>query len=139
MKNKNFKKLLILQKQKILFILLTSLLYSLLFFSCSKTVPKNKKLTFHEYSVNAKNAYDRKQYTESIRYQSEIIKNFQGKSEYKKQVAWAQYEIGFCYLVMKDYVQARENFNKVIENYDVLACSILTRQRLDEIDRLEKE
>lgn len=115
------------------------LFFALILFSCNNTVQKSDDLSFHEYSVRAKNAYDRKQYTESIRYQIEIIEKFGGQKEYKKQMAWAQYEIGFCYLVMKDYDNARENFNKVIENHDILACSILTRQRLDEIDRLTKK
>ena len=89
------------------------------------------------YEEKAKYYYNYKAYSKTIKEYRKIIEKFSHKKDlYKKNLAWAHYEIGFCYLVQKRYELANQFFNKVIKDYtDILPATTLSTQRLNEIKK----
>ncbi len=89
------------------------------------------------YEEKAKYYYNHKAYSKTIKENKKIIEKFSHKKDlYKKNLAWAHYEIGFCYLIQKRYKLASQFFNKVIRDYaDILPAKTLSKQRLNEIEK----
>ena len=104
-------------------------------FECTATFSQ-KLTTIHHYDQAAKFYYDRENYKKSIHYYQQMIKKFSSQSKkYEKELAWAQYEIGFCYLVMNDYRKALSEFKKVLYEYDITSAKILARQQITKIEK----
>ena len=61
-----------------------------------------------------------------------IIDNFD-RDNYAKDVAWAYYEIGFCYYYQNKYEEALEYFDIVINNFTVLPPRVLAQKVMQDI------
>lgn len=68
--------------------------------------------------------FNNKKYKKAISYYQYIIDNFD-RENYSKDVAWAYYEIGFCYYYQGKYKDALNYFNIVINDFAVLPPKIL--------------
>ncbi|BBM88334.1 hypothetical protein COTS27_00013 [Spirochaetota bacterium] len=83
------------------------------------------------YDFIAQNYYQRRKYKQAIYYYNFILEEFSDQPEqYGVELAWATYEIGFCYYKMKQYELAYVQFELVIANYKDWAAVTLARQRL---------
>ena len=60
------------------------------------------------------------------------IDNFD-RENYAKDVAWAYYEIGFCYYYQKKYEEALKYFDIVLNNFTVLPPKILAQKVMQDI------
>ena len=82
--------------------------------------------------------FNNKKYKKSIKYYQYIIDNFD-RENYSKDVAWAYYEIGFCYYYQKKYKKALEYFNIVMRDFAVLPPKMLAQKVMNDIyDRKPK-
>ncbi len=76
--------------------------------------------------------FGNKNYKTAIAYYQYIIDNFD-RENYSKDVAWAYYEIGFCYYYQKKYEEALTYFDIVINNFTVLPPRILAQKVMQDI------
>lgn len=76
--------------------------------------------------------FGNKNYKSAIAYYQYIIDNFD-RDNYAKDVAWAYYEIGFCYYYQKKYEEALKYFDIVINNFTVLPPRILAQKVMQDI------
>lgn len=76
--------------------------------------------------------FDNKRYKNAIAYYQYIIDNFD-RDNYSKDVAWAYYEIGFCYYYQNKYEEALKYFDIVINNFTVLPPRILAQKVMQDI------
>lgn len=92
-------------------------------------------------SEKAQEYFNNKEYYEAIGYYQAVVDNFD-TSEYEKEMAWAYYEIGFCYYYMEKYDEANKYFDVVLNNFSVQAPRILSKMlkvKILEEDRTFKE
>ena len=87
-------------------------------------------LTITDYEKIAQKEFDERQYENAIATYNAIISNY---PDVKKSMAWAHYEIGFCYYVMEDYEQAEVYFRIVINEYQDPAATKLAEKMLDKM------
>ncbi|MFC1504204.1 hypothetical protein ACFL6D_02180 [Spirochaetota bacterium] len=112
----------------------------LFFITCTKstlinTINQKEATTPFEISEKAQQYYEVREYKRAIREYSKILEIFSSKkAKYEKELAWATYEIGFCYLVMKKYKRAFEYFDKVVKFYSAPAPKKLASDRIKEIN-----
>ena len=76
--------------------------------------------------------FGNKNYKNAIAYYQYIIDNFD-RDSYVKDIAWAYYEIGFCYYYQNKYQDALKYFNIVINNFTVLPPRILAQKVMQDI------
>ena len=76
--------------------------------------------------------FGNKNYKKAIAYYQYIIDNFD-RENYAKDVAWAYYEIGFCYYYQNKYKEALNYFDIVINNFTVLPPRILAQKVMQDI------
>ena len=112
---------------------------SLSFLSCATPKPvlynDGKPLTITEYEKLAQAEYDEDRYENAIEVYRAIVENY---PENQKALAWAYYEIGFCYFVLKDYDNAEVNFRKILNEFQEPAAKKLAGQTIVKIEQ-EKE
>jgi tetratricopeptide (TPR) repeat protein len=112
----------------------------LTFLSCATPKPTlykdGKPLTITDYEKLAQAEYDEDRYENAIEVYRTIIENY---PENRKALAWAYYEIGFCYFVLEDYGNAEVNFRKVINEFQEPAAKKLAGQRIAEIEQEKEE
>ena len=86
----------------------------------------------------AQTYYEYRQYANAIRVYKKLLDNYSKRIDrYEKQLAWATYEIGFCYLITNQYTKALEYFKKVLTDYSTLAARTLAKQRIEEIQKIK--
>lgn len=76
--------------------------------------------------------FNNKKYKRAIKYYQYIIDNFD-RENYSKDMAWAYYEIGFCYYYQKKYKKALEYFNIVMNDFAVLPPKMLAQKVMNDI------
>lgn len=76
--------------------------------------------------------FGNKNYKNAIAYYQYIIDNFD-RDNYAKDVAWAYYEIGFCYYYQNKYEEALKYFDIVINSFTVLPPRILAQKVMQDI------
>lgn len=76
--------------------------------------------------------FNNKNYKRAIKYYQIIVDRFD-RETYPKEVAWAYYEIGFCYYYMNKYEDAILYFDIVLNDFSILSPRILARKVLDDI------
>lgn len=76
--------------------------------------------------------FGEKNYKTAIAYYQYIIDNFD-RDNYPKDVAWAYYEIGFCYYYQKKYTEALKYFDIVLNNFTILPPKILAQKVIEDI------
>ncbi len=107
--------------------------------SCSsrlKHLDSSKAETPADLEKIAQEYYKFRKYNDSIRVYEELIEKYSDRFDrYENQLAWANYEIGFCYLVTKRYDKALDYFKTVLTDYSILAPRILAQQRVEEIQQ----
>lgn len=125
---------------KIIYLLLIVLFFT---FSCTLergTIKPKKNLvkgTPIYYDFIARKYYNSKEYEKAIFQYKKIINAFSDqKGKYDKELAWAEYEIGFCYMKLKDPKNASLHFKQVLENYNENPARILSKIKLKEIESL---
>ncbi|UCB47071.1 MAG: tetratricopeptide repeat protein [Spirochaetota bacterium] len=113
---------------------------SLVLLSCATPKPvlynDGKPLTITDYEKLAQAEYDEDRYENAIEVYRSIIENY---PDNQKALAWAYYEIGFCYFVLKDYDNAMVNFRKVLNEFQEPAAKKLAGQIIAEIEQEKEE
>jgi TolA-binding protein len=84
-------------------------------------------LAITDYEKIAQKEFDERRYNNAIATYNAIISNY---PDVKQSVAWAHYEIGFCYYVMEDYEQAEIYFRIVVNEYQDPAATKLADKML---------
>ena len=112
----------------------------LTFLSCATPKPvlynDGKPLTITDYEKLAQAEYDEERYENAIEVYSAIIEHY---PENQKALAWAYYEIGFCYFVLEDYDNAEVNFRKVLNEFQEPAAKKLAGQLIAKIEQEKEE
>lgn len=104
----------------------------------SKYINTERIQTPGELEKIAQRYYEFNQYDNCIKVYQDLIKKYGDQFDrYEKQLAWAHYEIGFCYLVTRRYEKALFYFKEVLANYSLLAPTTLARQRIEEIRKIK--
>jgi TolA-binding protein len=115
-------------------------IFSLTLLSCATPKPvlynDGKPLSITDYEKIAQAEYDKGRYENAIDAYNAIIKNY---PENQKALAWAYYEIGFCYFVLKEYDNAEVNFRKVINEFQEPAAKKLSAEIMAKIEQEKKE
>ena len=112
--------------------------YFLLLFLIQVSCASLKDVTVQEniapqiISEMAYEEFNNKDYKKAIKYYQVIIDRFD-RTNYAKEVAWAYYEIGFCYYYMTKYEDAILYFDIVLNEFSVLPPRILAIKVLDDI------
>ena len=102
--------------------------------SCASTVkisPEEERYP----QIIAEKAYtefNNKKYKRARAYYQYIIDNFD-RENYSKEVAWAYYEIGFCYYYQRKYKDALNYFNIVMNDFAVLPPKMLAQKVMQDI------
>ncbi len=117
------------------------LLGSAIFFSCTlskKSVKRPQQRAIRGsilyYSLIAQNHYNNQEYEKAIYNYEKILTDFdEQKNINLEEFAWTYYEIGYNYYKMGNYTEAIKNFQIVLDEYDVLAASILSRRIIAKI------
>ena len=115
------------------------LLSSIITLSCATKSPVLYKdgapLSISEYEKIAQSEFDNKRYNNAIEVYEAIITNF---PDYSKAVAWAHYEVGFCYYVQEKYDEAEKYFRIVINEFQEPAANKLAQDMLAKIVEAKK-
>ncbi len=126
-----------MKKRHILNISLLGAAILLFGISCASKPPvlyrDEKPLSITDYEKVAQKEFDEQRYKYAISAYEAIIENY---SDNKNALAWAHYEIGYCYYTMKEYDKSEQYFRKVINEYQEPAAKKLAQEMLDKI--LEK-
>ncbi len=83
-------------------------------------------------SNKANEYFEKRNYNMAIKTYQVIIDRFD-PVEHESDVAWAYYEIGFCYYYKKKYQDAINYFNIVLQNFTTAAPRILASIVLEDI------
>ncbi|MEK6796047.1 MAG: tetratricopeptide repeat protein [Spirochaetota bacterium] len=78
-------------------------------------------------SEKALDYFNNKEYGVAIGYYQAIIDNFK-KDQFEKEIAWAYYEIGFCYYTMGDNEKALKYLSIVLNDSSVQAPRVLAEK-----------
>jgi len=92
-------------------------------------------LSIVEYEKIAQKEFEYDHYDNAIRAYKAVIKNYPENSEV---IAWANYEIGFCYYVQKKYKEAEICFRKVINEYQDPTAKKLAEEMVEKIVESQK-
>ncbi len=128
------------RKKDIIIVFYLSFLFLVLsIISCASKTPvlyrDGRPLSIIEYERIAQREYEEGRYDNAILAYKEIIKNY---PENKTEVAWANYEIGYCYYMKKDYDKAELYFRKVINEFSEPAAKKLAQEMLEKISEKKK-
>lgn len=87
------------------------------------------------YDFLARKYYNREEYDKAIFQYERLLETFSNQSQWQKDLAWAEYEIGYTYYRMGENELAVERFNRVLSNYDIIAPRILAQKMIDKINQ----
>ena len=108
--------------------------------SCATKPPilyKNgKPLSIVDYQKIAQKEYEEGSYNNAILAYQAIIDNYPSNI---KAVTWANYEIGYCYYMEKNYDKAEAYFRKVINEFTDPAAKKLSGEMLNKISEQKKK
>jgi tetratricopeptide (TPR) repeat protein len=93
-------------------------------------------LSITDYEKIAQTLRDDSKYERAIEAYEAIIANY---PDNQKAVAWAYYEIAFCYFVLKEYSEAEKYFRIVINDYQEPAATKLAQDMLAKILEAKKK
>ncbi|MFW6138240.1 MAG: tetratricopeptide repeat protein [Spirochaetota bacterium] len=112
----------------------------LLVMSCATKQPvlykDDRPLHLSEYQKMAQKKYEEERFREAIPIYRAVIKNY---PENSSAVAWAHYEIGFCYYRMENYDQAMVYFRKVVNEYNEPAATKLAEHMMSKISEKKNQ
>ena len=117
--------------KKIFVFLSVFVFYLISFASVLKISPEEERYP----QIIAEKAYtefNNKKYKKARSYYQYIIDNFD-RENYSKEVAWAYYEIGFCYYYQRKYKDALNYFNIVMNDFAVLPPKMLAQKVMQDI------
>ncbi|WP_432632684.1 tetratricopeptide repeat protein [Brachyspira sp.] len=117
--------------KKIFVFLSVFVFYSISCASVLKISPEEERYP----QIIAEKAYtefNNKKYKRARSYYQYIIDNFD-RENYSKEVAWAYYEIGFCYYYQRKYKDALNYFNIVMNDFAVLPPKMLAQKVMQDI------
>lgn len=117
--------------KKIFVFLSVFVFYSISCASVLKISPEEERYP----QIIAEKAYtefNNKKYKRARNYYQYIIDNFD-RENYSKEVAWAYYEIGFCYYYQRKYKDALNYFNIVMNDFAVLPPKMLAQKVMQDI------
>lgn len=117
--------------KKIFVFLSVFVFYSISCASVLKISPEEERYP----QIIAEKAYtefNNKKYKKARSYYQYIIDNFD-RENYSKEVAWAYYEIGFCYYYQRKYKDALNYFNIVMNDFAVLPPKMLAQKVMQDI------
>jgi len=116
---------------------LSVLLLCILFLtlSCASKMPvlyneDGTPLLITDYEKIAQNEFDLRRYDNAIVAYTAIISNY---PENAKALVWANYEIGFCFLIQEEYDEAEFYFRIVINDYQDPAATLLAEKMIGNI------
>ncbi len=118
------------------------LLLSSIFLILSCSTPQSTTVVFDDDELaviiaNRANEYfNRGDYNRAIASYQVIIDRFDSEM-YEKDVAWAYYEIGFCYYYSKKYEDAIGYFDVVLRDFTTAAPRVLASIVLEDIYELK--
>lgn len=96
-----------------------------------KNLPKDQPVY---YNFIAQKYYVWKEYEKAIFQYQKILKKFSNQPvKYNKELAWAEYEIGFCYYRLGNNGKATEHFERVINYYNQVSARILAQKVLTKV------
>ena len=117
--------------KKIFVFLSVFVFYSISCASVLKISPEEERYP----QIIAEKAYtefNNKKYKRARSYYQYIIDNFD-RENYSKEVAWAYYEIGFCYYYQRKYKDALNYFNIVMNDFAILPPKMLAQKVMQDI------
>jgi TolA-binding protein len=85
-----------------------------------------------EYEKIALKEYEEQRYDNAIEAYEAIIEHY---PENSKALAWANYEIGYCFWMLKDYESAELRFRKVLNEFQEPAAKTLAGEMLEKIEK----
>jgi tetratricopeptide (TPR) repeat protein len=89
-----------------------------------------------DYVEVAQKYYERKDYKKSIVVYKALISKYQAQKDiYEKSLAWAYYEVGFCYHLLHKKKDALDYFKIVIKDFSIIGPKTLAEQRVLEITK----
>lgn len=112
-----------------------NLLFIFLFFviSCASiSTDVDEALAPQVISEFAYDEFNKKNYKKAIAYYQVIIDRFD-RELFPKEVAWAYYEIGFCYYYQRKYKEAVKYLDIVLNEFAILPARILASNVLETI------
>ncbi len=116
------------------------LFFTMILASCATRQPvlynDGNPLSITEYEKIAQNERDNNRYDNAIEAYNAIITNYQDNS---KAAVWANYEIGFCYYVQKEYSEAEKYFRIVINEFLEPAAKRLAEDMIAKIFEAKKK
>ena len=110
------------------------ILGSILITSCASTisVTDEEKRYPKIIAEKAYTEFNEKRYNNAIAYYQYILDNYD-RNIFPKDVAWAYYEIGFCYYYQSKYKEALSYFDIVMKEFTVLPPKVLAQRVIDDI------
>ncbi len=110
------------------------ILGSILITSCASTinVSEEEKRYPKIIAEKAYTEFNEKRYKNAIAYYQYILDNYD-RNLFPKDVAWAYYEIGFCYYYQSKYKKALSYFDIVMREFTVLPPKVLAQRVIDDI------
>lgn len=93
-------------------------------------------LSITEYEKIAQRERDNNRYDNAIKAYNAIITHY---SDNSKAAVWANYEIGFCYYVQKEYSEAEKYFRIVINEFQEPAAKKLAEDMIAKIFETKKK
>jgi len=93
-------------------------------------------LSITEYEKIAQSERDNNRYDNAIEAYNAIITHYPDNS---KAAVWANYEIGFCYYVQKEYSEAEKYFRIVINEFQDPAAKKLAEDMIAKIFETKKK
>ena len=119
---------------KYFLLLIFFIVCTILIQTCATRAPvlyhNGKPLAVSEYEKIAQKEFDNKKFMNAIAAYEAIILNY---PENMKAIVWANYEIGFCYLMQKKNEDAERYFRIVINDFQEPAARKLAEDRIAEI------
>jgi tetratricopeptide (TPR) repeat protein len=105
------------------------------FLSCASKAPilyreDGSPLLITDYEKIAQRERDERRYDNAIAAYAAIIANY---PDNKTALAWAHYEIGFCYYLKEDFDQAEFYFRIVLNEYQEPAADTLAEMMIGKI------
>jgi len=126
--------------RKLTFVVAIILIGVFMLFSCVTKPPilynNGKPLSIVEYQKIAQKEYENENYDNAILAYQAIIDNYPSNT---KAITWANYEIGYCYYMKKNYEKAESYFRKVINDFNDPAAKKLSNEMLEKISEKKKD
>ncbi|MBN2325413.1 MAG: tetratricopeptide repeat protein [Spirochaetes bacterium] len=113
----------------------------ILVFSCATPKPvlydkEGQPLSITEYEKIALSEYENDRFENAIEVYKAIVSHYPDST---RALAWANYEIGYCYWRLKDYENAGVYFRKVMNEFQEPAVKILAGQMLEKIEEEQEK